>query len=583
MHALLVLAILPDAAEAADLSWTCTSVNAPADVVAWRLATPASDEELGAAQAGREAFDALYARVDAECLADCVMPFADACPERTCVTVAGDIVTWSTEETGFGVVSIHLAVEPDPGAGLGWTRAEVTRSRSSDLWTTWRVTWDGILDTRWPADGAFEASVTDPGSSRTRESWSDATCRWATETGWVESPPSVHTEGWHVDMNDVSVVVTNPYSVSLCGVSPAELGGVPATLDGNSVGLVDVDTWRALDGTDTDGDHWLAEHGDCDDTNSTINCEAYDIAYDGVDQDCAGGDNVDADHDGVRGDDGTDCDDGSATIHPGAADRPGDGLDQDCDGTDGTDADGDGFTATFPGRRPRATDDCDDADPSAYPGAPETWRDGIDQDCDGTDGTRALDADRDRWADDEDCAPEDPNVHAGVAEAVDEDGVDSNCDGVDGPDSDHDGVADAADCAPDDASIHPGATDTPDDGIDQDCDGTDTHGDTSTHAGDTSSRWGCVTAGQAGSSAWGGGHAAAVGPEGASSGERGEGAFAGRRRGAMLRERPPPPPEVGIQCRPRGGSPLRNASPSVVLASLLAGVVLRARRRSTSN
>jgi len=177
--------------EAADLSWTCTTVTAPADVVPWRLATPASDEELGAAQAGRDAFDALYARVDAECLADCVMPLAYACPERTCVTPAGDLVTWSTEETGSSVVSVLLAVEPDPRAGLGWTRAEVTRSRSSDLATIWRVNWEGVLDARWPTDGAFEASVTDPGSSRTREWWSDATCRWATETGWVESPPVV--------------------------------------------------------------------------------------------------------------------------------------------------------------------------------------------------------------------------------------------------------------------------------------------------------------------------------------------------------------------------------------------------------
>jgi len=41
------------------------------------------------------------------------------------------------------------------------------------------------------------------------------------------------------------------------------------------------------------------------------------------------------------------------------------------------DADGDGHGA----------DDCDDGDPSVWPGAPEIWSDGIDQDCDGTDRT----------------------------------------------------------------------------------------------------------------------------------------------------------------------------------------------------
>jgi len=44
------------------------------------------------------------------------------------------------------------------------------------------------------------------------------------------------------------------------------------------------------------------------------------------------------------------------------------------------DADGDGH----------GDDDCDDGDPSVWPGAPEIWSDGIDQDCDGTDRTHAA-------------------------------------------------------------------------------------------------------------------------------------------------------------------------------------------------
>jgi hypothetical protein len=42
----------------------------------------------------------------------------------------------------------------------------------------------------------------------------------------------------------------------------------------------------------------------------------------------------------------------------------------------GTDADGDGHPFCF---------DCNDADPAAYPGAPEICGDGRDQSCDGSD------------------------------------------------------------------------------------------------------------------------------------------------------------------------------------------------------
>ena len=50
-----------------------------------------------------------------------------------------------------------------------------------------------------------------------------------------------------------------------------------------------------------------------------------------------------------------------------------------CDGSDavGNDNDGDGFPDII---------DCDDNDSSIYPGAPDPVGDGIDQDCDGSDG-----------------------------------------------------------------------------------------------------------------------------------------------------------------------------------------------------
>jgi len=74
----------------------------------------------------------------------------------------------------------------------------------------------------------------------------------------------------------------------------------------------------------------------------------------------------------------TDCDDADATVHPGATETWYDGIDQDCSGGSDDDADGDGFAAATVGGS-----DCDDADPAVHPGAIEACDNGIDDDCDG--------------------------------------------------------------------------------------------------------------------------------------------------------------------------------------------------------
>lgn len=83
---------------------------------------------------------------------------------------------------------------------------------------------------------------------------------------------------------------------------------------------------------DFDGDSFNRAPGpDCNDNNPGINPNAADVPYNGVDEDCRGGDDLDADNDGFNR--GPDCDDANPGMNPGTREIKGNFVDENCDGS----------------------------------------------------------------------------------------------------------------------------------------------------------------------------------------------------------------------------------------------------------
>ncbi len=178
---------------------------------------------------------------------------------------------------------------------------------------------------------------------------------------------------------------------------------------------------------------------------------------------CPGFDDlVDDDADGIP----EDCDVCPGVADAGQEDDDADGIGDACDACplDATDADSDGWCEA---------EDCDDADPNAFPGAPELC-DGIDNACAGSVPPDESDEDADgTMMCAGDCNDLAADVHPGAVEACN--GIDDDCAGgptADEVDADGDGaLVCAGDCDDADEQRSPAFDDPCGDSVDNNCDG----------------------------------------------------------------------------------------------------------------
>ena len=188
---------------------------------------------------------------------------------------------------------------------------------------------------------------------------------------------------------------------------------------------------------DSDGDGEV-DTTDCNDNNPNVNRNMVEIPYDGLDNDCSGGDLLDVDGDGYAGiskadweaqdvdtdnavwdfnlpPEDVDCADDpeieplASAIYPNNSnEKPYDGIDSNCDGKNDFDLDDDtympneypaaagGYESTAPafeafvarwgyeGQFDLKYNDCDDTNANINEGAvSDIWYDGIDSDCSG--------------------------------------------------------------------------------------------------------------------------------------------------------------------------------------------------------
>jgi len=168
-----------------------------------------------------------------------------------------------------------------------------------------------------------------------------------TQETWQESGPAHDPAASTISQQILGLDGTRQYCFQVTALNDSSIESSPSPEVCTVVAPVD---------SDSDGDGYTENQGDCNDSSFSINPGAEDICGDGIDQDCSNGDEVcpidpnDVDNDGDNYTENQgDCNDINSSINPGAEDICGDGIDQDCSNgdevcpVDPNDADGDGL------------------------------------------------------------------------------------------------------------------------------------------------------------------------------------------------------------------------------------------------
>ena len=258
----------------------------------------------------------------------------------------------------------------DPGMDDGVTQYTVTARMRSDQ--TMGLTLDygnsslncGYF--HWAGSATYKTNPTTIESNIATVSWSNDGSTWYELKAEVDKSAEtvdIYLDGSSIYSGDICDGYLNDYTAT---------GEIGFGLHSGSSYTTQVD-WIEVEWeyVDNDGDGYTEDDNDCDDDDNSVNPSASEVWYDGIDQDCDGGSDYDADGDSYDSDSygGTDCDDSEASIYLGAPDTWYDGVDSDCGLDSDYDADGDTYDSDDYGGG-----DCDDTVSSVNPGASEIGR-----------------------------------------------------------------------------------------------------------------------------------------------------------------------------------------------------------------